>query len=418
MQRLAVLGLVCAAATARAEDRVELAHVPDLGVVEQAFPLDRHVPYEQRKRLGVTGSAALGIDAHGGAVASATAAAGQGTENVIAGLRSELIAGPDGIVRGRHRGLLELRSDWDDDLVGSLALSGRLDHGDARGLALPRLGVGRHTDADVALDGMVRIGSDKGDFQWVAIARGEAGITRWLDAPALDRANRRALTLGTGKTSFDGEIPRGSIDLIRGRVEHAQIRRPFVPAGAGSLDTEVRSVELGLGTHDLTFHIDHELLAVIAVDLGWTWLEADTSAGRLAESAFRMRLGTGIEWRDERSEFPLRRIGVGLGRVPTYTPDGQRLVSEWRLELDQGLETRRFVLGARGGVTFLSPIAGRGADTLVGYGAQLDAAIKLGAGIEAGAYNASTYQPRLAGDPWGSPRHWAIEAGVLARLRR
>jgi hypothetical protein len=184
------------------------------------------------------------------------------------------------------------------------------------------------------------------------------------------------------------------------------------------LDTEVRSVELGLGTHELTFHVDHELLAVIAVDLGWTWLEADTAAGRLADSAFRMRLGTALEWRDGRGEFPLRRTGFGLGRVPTYTPDGQRLVSEWRLEVDHGLETRRFVLGARGGVTFLSPLAGPTADTLVGYGAQLDAAIKLGGGIEVGAYHASTYQPRLAGDPWGSPRHWAIEAGVLARLRR
>jgi hypothetical protein len=418
MKRVAILGVVCAAATARAEDRVELAHVPDLAVVEHAFPLDRHVPYEHRKRLGVTGSAALGIDSQGDTVATATAAIGEGSENVIAGLRGELIVGPDGIVRGRHRGLLELRSDWDDDLVGSLALSGRLDHGAARGLALPRLGVGKSVDGDVALDGMVRIGSDKGDFQWVAIARGEVGGTRWLDAPGLDRASRRAVTLGTVKTSFAGEIPRGSIDLLRGRVEHVRIRRPLALAGTGSIESELRIVELGLGTHELTFHIDHELLAVIAVDLGWSWLEADTSAGRLAESAFRMRLGTGIEWRDERSEFPLRRIGIGLGRVPTYTPDGQRLVSEWRLELDQGIETRRFVLGARGGVTFLSPIAGPDADTLVGYGVQLDAAIKLGGGIEAGAYHASTYQPRLAGDPWGSPRHWAIEAGVLARFRR
>lgn len=418
MHRFASLALVCVtAATAHGEERLDLVHVPDLIVIESAFPLDRDVPYERRTKAGWRGSLALGLDHHGDAIGAATLGAGQGTENVIIGLRSEVIAGEHGIQRGRHRGLLELRSSWDDELVGSIALSTRVDHGQARGLAQPRLGVGRYTDGVVGLDSMVRIGKDKGDFQWVAIVRGDAGSTRWLDAPGLDRATRRSLTLGTGQTSFDGEIPRGSIDLVRARVEHARIRRPFAAAGTGSLDSEVRSVELGLGTHELTFHVDHELLAVIAVDLGWTWLEADSGDRALRDNAFRMRLATGVEWRGGRGS-PRRRIGFGLGRTPTYIPDAQRLVSEWRLELDQGIETRRYVLGARGGITWLTPVAGPSADTLLGYGAQLDAALKLGMGIEAGAYHTSSYQPRAPGDPWLSPRHWAIEAGLVARLRR
>jgi hypothetical protein len=418
MHRFASLALVCVtAATAHGEERLDLVHVPDLIVIESAFPLDRHIEHERRTKSGWHGSAALGVNHHGDATGAATLGAGQGTENVIAGVRSELSADEHGILRGRHRGLLELRSSWDDELVGSLALKTRVDHGLARGLAQPRLGVGRHTDGDVGLDSMVRIGKDKGDFQWVAIVRGDVSSTRWLDAPGLDRATRRSLTLGTGQTSFDGEIPRGSIDLLRARVEHARIHRPFAPAGAGSVDSEVRSVELGLGTHELTFHVDHELLAVIAIDLGWTWLEADSGDRTLHDNAFRMRLATGVEWRGGRGN-PRRRIGFGLGRTPTYTPDAQRLVSEWRLELDQGIETKRYVLGARGGITWLTPVAGPSADTLLGYGAQLDAALKLGLGIEAGAYHASSYEPRLAGDPWGSPRRWAIEAGLLARLRR
>ncbi|HEY5926367.1 MAG TPA: hypothetical protein VIV11_31995, partial [Kofleriaceae bacterium] len=392
MHRVALI--VCAAAaTAHADDRIDLVHAPEVRLLEPVFPLDRHISHARRTKTGTTGSLALGLDHHGEATGVATLGLGQYTENVIAAMRSELAGGADGLVRGRHRALVELRSDWDDELVGALAVKAGIDHGLARGLAAPRLGVGPHSDGNAAADGMVRIGSDKGDFHWVAIARADAGATRWLDAPGLDRATRKAISLGTGQTSFDGELPRGSVDLLRGRVEHTRIQRPFAPAGAGSLDTIVRAVELGIGMHDFTLHIDHELLAVIAVDLGWTWLEANTAGGTLRDNAFRMRLGAGIEWIDGRAGWPRRTIGFGLGRTPTHTPDGQRLVSEWRIEGEQRIETEHFVLGTRGGITWLTPIAGASAKTLLGYGVQLDAALKLGHGIEAGVYSATTYQP-------------------------
>jgi len=417
MHRFALVLVCAAAATARADERVDLVLAPDAVLVEHAFPLDRYIEYSRRAKLGAGGSLALGLDQDGNGTGVATVGAGQGTENVIAGVRSELVAGAGGIVRGRHRALLELRSSWDDELVGSIAVTGGVDHGLARGLVRPRLGVGNSSDANAAIDGMVRIGKDKGDFQWVAIARADGGETHWLDAPGVDRATRKAVTLGTGQTSFDGELPRGSIDLLRGRIEHTRIQRPFAPAGSGSLDTNVRAVELGLGTHDFTLHIDHELLAIIAVDFGWTWLEADTGGSTLRDNAFRMRLGTAVNWRDEKG-WPLRKISFGLGRTPTHTPDGQRLVSEWRIEGEQSIESKRFMLGTRGGITWLTPLAGRSAATLLGYALQLDAAVKLGGGFEAGVYHASTYAPRLAGDPWLSPRHWVIEAGALARYRR
>lgn len=450
MHRLAgfvtCVSVVCAAATARAEivrvpdepepepvvgrvpERVELLLAPDIVLVQPTFPLDRHVPYEQRTKTVWNGSVAIGVD-RAGAAGTATLGIGHATDNVIVGVRSELIGGaggddtPHGLLRGRHRALLELRSDWDDPLVGSIAVMGAVDHGLARGLAAPHLGVGRYTDANATVESMVQLAADKGDFDWVAIVRGEAGQTRWLDAPALDRATREAVTIGTGATSFDGELPRGSMDWLRGRVEHTQIRRPFAPASIGgataSLDAGVRSVELGIGTHDLTLHIDHELLAIIGVDLGWTWLEADTGTGRLADSAFRMKLATGLDWLSA-GRKGVRHVRFGVGRTPTYTPDGQRLVSEWRVETEQGVDTRHWALAARGGITWLTPLTPDvpGVNTLLGYAAQLDAAYRLGAGVEIGAYHASTYQPRVAGDPWASPRHWTSETGVLARLRR
>src|SRR6185503_4875365 len=122
MHRFAIGFVLCAAATARAEDRIDLVLAPDAVLVEHAFPLDADIEYERRAKTGAGGSLALGFDHHGAAAGVATFGAGQGTENVIIGLRSELIGGAGGIVRGRHRGLLELRSSWDDPLVGSLAM--------------------------------------------------------------------------------------------------------------------------------------------------------------------------------------------------------------------------------------------------------------------------------------------------------
>src|SRR5262245_56393580 len=131
MKRVAIWIVCAAAATARAEERVDLVLAPDARLVEYAFPLDAY-DYEHRSKAGAGGSLALGFARDGATAGAATFGAGQATDTMIVGLRSELVVG-DG-VRGRHRGLFELRSDWDDPLVGSIAMTVGVDHGRARGL--------------------------------------------------------------------------------------------------------------------------------------------------------------------------------------------------------------------------------------------------------------------------------------------
>ncbi len=420
--RSVCLVLVVITTVAHADERVDQAAIPDITIVEPAFPLDRFVPRDQRRSSAVGGSAGLGVGRHGDRplIGAATLTAGHRSDNLLLGTHGELVLvgrGP-AVERGRLRGLLELRSDWDAELAGILAVRGSAEHGQALLVAPARLGAGRRDHGEVVADGAVRIGSRKGDTVMIAMVRADASTTRWLAAPTLGRADRRGLGLGVGHTSFDGELPRGTIDLFRARVEHVRIERPFAAAGIGSLARAVRTVEVGLGTTDFTLHIDHELLAVIAVDLGWSWVEADTTGGPLADNAFRMRLGAALAWRDS-GDRQRRRIGFAIARTPTSTPDGQRLVGEWRLELATGIESSRFLLDARGTLSWLVPFTGTSeVDTLVRYGAQLEAFAKLGAGIELGVYHARAFEPPGAGDPWASARRWDAETGALARWRR
>jgi len=411
MHRLATIVVgVCVATEARGEDRVEL-QLPDLALLETVFHLDRYQERDSRSRSELRGSLGVGAG-NDGAEISATEAIGLRSERGLGAIRSEFATSGLGILRGRHRGLLEVR---DEPLGAVLALHGGLDYGQALGLAPASLGSGRRTTADGALDGAIRLGKDKGDFVWVGELHGDAGATYWADAP-VDHASRRALGLGLGQQSFDGEIPRGTIDVLRGRVSDVTIQRPLLAAGASSLDSHVRIVELGVGTNELTLHVDREVLAVIAVDLGWSWLESDRAGASSSTSAFRMRLGTAIETRDERDRGP-RRIGVGLSRTPTYSPDGQ-LASEWRFELDLGRETERWIVAGRGGISWLTPLDAAARPTSLRYASQLEAFLKATAGIEVGAYHAAAFEPPIAGDPWTTPRRWRIETGVLVRLRR
>ncbi|MDQ3300363.1 MAG: hypothetical protein M3619_27610 [Myxococcota bacterium] len=138
----------------------------------------------------------------------------------------------------------------------------------------------------------------------------------------------------------------------------------------------------------------------------------------LADNAFRMRLGAALAWRDKRDR-QRQRVGFAIARTPTSTPDAQRLVGEWRLELATGVESSRFLLDARGSLSWLVPFTGTAeVDTLVRYGAQLEGFAKLGAGIELGVYHARAFEPPVAGDPWASARRWGAETGALARWRR
>jgi hypothetical protein len=422
-------------AVAQADDRIDLPGIPDAQILEPAFHLDRGTDYSEREKHGVDGWIGLGGGRYHGidlAIANAAFAFGWRDDNFLVAGRGELAVGESiedsRLLRGRYRALAEARTDWDAELGAVVALTTSFEHGDGLGLSTTRLGAAStpRDNGDLVMTSLVRIGKRSGDFSWVASARAEVGGTRWYDTPQLDYANRKALGMGLGKAPLDGELPRGSIEVIRARVEHTEIHRPRIGgidvagAPAGMLDGEVREAQVGMGTTDMTLYIDHELLAVIAVDLGWSWLEADTANGTIADNAFRMRLGTDLEWRDE-TDKARRRVGFALVRTPTATADGQRLAGEWRIEGISVLETRRFVLDGRGGISWLhlfeaAPDAAP-APMLVRYGAQLEALVKLGGGIEAGAYHANAYEPRQAGDPWASARIWVTETGFLARWR-
>ncbi|HEU0031950.1 MAG TPA: hypothetical protein VFQ53_15060 [Kofleriaceae bacterium] len=428
------LGLVAACASAAAADvpRVATPRTPDLRIFDALWPLDREYGEDH---VRVAGSVAIGAGRHRdepGGTAAASLAVGRESDNLLVAWRSD-VAGwstrdGSGIERGRHRGIAYAHTAGGALVLG---LDGTLAHGDAPGLAPAHLGPGRRITADAIGEAQLMFDPDDDDGFAFAI-RPEAGRTRWLapDAPAT--ADRAALTLAFGPAPGDGELPHGMGDLVHARVEHTSIEPRTSPVAAiVARRAEVRTVEVGLGAHDITLHIDRELAAVIAADLGWAWLEADTVDGTRADNLFRMRLSTAIRWRAKdpdrwstryragrASEFPLRELGIAIARTPEHAPDGRRLLSDWRLELAGALHTRQLGIAARGGISWLSQLAGPDPEPPLSlrYGSQLDAYVVVGGGFELGAYHAMVFEPATS-DPFAGPRRWAIESGVIARWR-
>jgi hypothetical protein len=175
---------------------------------------------------------------------------------------------------------------------------------------------------------------------------------------------------------------------------------------------------VSVGATGLTFYVDHETLAIMDANVGGSWLESDTGAGTIHTSAFRMRFATAVKWKPDKDNIA-RNIGFNFAREPTTSPDGTRILADWRLEMASGVETDDYRMEARGGVSWLEPFVGGLAEdkTLVRYGLELEAFYKIYNGIEAGIYHASSFEPRVTGDPWATPRRWAIETGAMVRLR-
>ncbi|MFN0246971.1 MAG: hypothetical protein ACKV2T_08675 [Kofleriaceae bacterium] len=422
MHRVLLLGSCLCTGVASADIRLDTEPVPELFALEAAFHLDRGQYWGSRTKSGIVGSIGAGygrFDEDDTGTLVGAIAAGKYTETWLALASSELVMANEQIWRGHHVGLVGLHSKEDsaDGLGGRVTLETTLDHGEARGLAPVRLGQGRYRNGDVGGEALLHLGDDD-DMVFVAQLFGELGTTRW-DSPLLDHANRGSIGLGIGLTPADGELPRGSVDLLRGRVEHVTIRRPIVAARATAPlgDTSVRVVELGLGAHEMTLHIDRELLAVIEGDLGWSWIEADASMGRIDDNMFRMKLATALKWRTDRSR-QARRLGIGVAREPGYTPDGQRLVVDWRTDLTYGVDTPVYALKASGGLSWIKTVAGGWMPSLPRYGTSVELFFKIALGFEGGGYFATSYENQLAGDPWAAARAWNTETGLLLRWRR
>jgi hypothetical protein len=402
--------------------RLDFGSLPALGHLELAMPLDRYTSSE-RERFAMHGSVGLGAGRLGdrrGAASQFVGAFGWRDRHFLIGGRSEVTALDDSIVRGHHAVVMHadnLSSDGDTNRAGTLDLVGTVDHGESRGLAPVQLGRGRRDSADLRAEGQLVFDQSDG---WALGVRGELGATQWDDAP-LGAARRRAIGVSFGMPGNDGEIPRGTLDLLRGRFEETAIAQRTTAALGGSTGPSaatVRMSEAAIGAHEFTLHVDREMMGIVTANVGWAWIESD-GARNLSADMFRMQLATHLKWWSERRDGP-RRLGLSVAREPGFTPDGQRLVGDWRVQVGTGFENTRGRFDARGALSWLTPIAGGDATantgTITRYGMQLDAALKLGGGLELAAYHAQWYEPSGLVDPWSSGRAWSIESGAMLRL--
>jgi hypothetical protein len=404
--------------------RLDFGSLPELGALEMALPLDRDSRLE-RDRVAMYGAVGVGYGRTGdrsGTASQLVAALGWKDRKFIVGARSELTAFDDAVARGHHTLLVHVdnfRDDMDGPRAG-LDITGAIDHGEARGLAPVQLGTGVRESAEVKAEGHIAVSKGR-DANWVLGLRGELGGTQWHDA-TVATASRRAVGVSYGATPGDGELPRGTFDVLRGRIEDTTIATSQAVALGGSVGplshATIRTSTVSVGLHDFTLHIDRELMGVVDMNLGWAWMESDTDRA-LGTDMFRMKLATHLKWWTEGCHDGPRRLGIAIAREPGFTADGRRLVGDWRAQVATGFENTRGRFDVRGGISWLTPVTGGATtdDTIVRYGAQLDAALRLGGNLELAAYHASWFEPR-AMDPWAAGRQWSLEAGVLLRLAK
>ncbi len=419
----AALGVALVPGGARAQDRIELAHVPDVLLLEPVLKLDSVTDPSRRSSSDIGGALAMASDLHGRQAGSGWLALGTRAGPVIAAVRGDLAASPHGL-RGRHAALIEARTaNHDKGLGGVVTLRGRLDHGERPGLTPVHLGPLPGASAMTEVDGALQVGVDDLAFALVTTVHAGIGRDRWEAGP-VDRADRvtGGLGLGLAPTATNR---RGVIDVVRVRVEHATrmargagatAARPG-PSGSVVGETKSRAVEIGLGTTELSFYSDRTSHAVFTTDVGWTWLELDTPEGRLADNALRVELGAAVRWRID-GDDAVRQFGLAAARTPTHSADGRRLVGDWRAELLAHVDHWRFVVGGRGGVSWL---VAHGNDVpgpvVIRYGGQLEGFVKLVHGLEVGLQHASWFEPRASHDPWAAARSWTIETSAVARWR-
>lgn len=417
MRRLATLLLVPGLATA--DIRLELA-MPELRQLEPVYHLDRGS--SKRSSDGIAASLGVGVggdDGERGLVGEGTLRAGMRSRQFALAGSSDVAIAANELVRGRHAGWLELRSDDRSvdamSLVGTVAAS--LEHGEARGLQPVSIGPGEREHAAASSTVVIGLGHDKDDFVLGALVAADGSFTHWRDAPLLDRAQRGAFGLGLVMAPFDGELPHGRMDILRARVEHATITHDVWAAGGPVRDTQVRTIEVMTGLHELTGWIDHALLFAVTAQVGGVWIDSDRAGGAIQNTFFKMQLGTHLKWRTRKRG--LRELGFAWAREPGPTPDGRHHVTDWRLELAAAAEDARLALSVRGGISWVSHASGGDSDpdTVKRYGSQVDAFVKLGMGVEVGGYHVMTYEPRVAGDPWSAPRQFVTELGLMARWR-
>ncbi|HTL38018.1 MAG TPA: hypothetical protein VL326_33030 [Kofleriaceae bacterium] len=439
-------------ARARADERLDL-QLPDLPLWETAFHLDRDTPYDERTQHGVNEwisagatraddggtydpqTGRTGSDARAAFGGSAGIAMGRQGEQLIGLWRSELYGLSGRGLRGRHRGLLEGRTRYSDDLGLDVTIAGSFEHGDARGLGPVRLGPSERATGDLSSESYVRIGSKKGDFKLVALLGAGFGGTAWeaTNAPTLDHEAHHDTTVAFAAAPSDGELPHGRIDIVRVRVEGQTVTfrpnaipiDPSKPMGPGNGAADVRTIDVMVGAANLTFNIDHELFCILDMAMGGSWIESESAAAdihgsvpTIHDSVFKMRMASAVKWKPSNDDAT-RGIGINISRGGTTSPDASRILGEWRLELANSMDTKDFVVEARGGVSWLRPFVGGTMEdrNIVRYGLELEAFMKVYGGVEAGIYHASSFEPRVTGDPWATPRRWAVESGALVRMR-
>lgn len=414
---------------AHSQDQVELSTIPLLDVYELTEPQrawwkqrrDRE-PAGFRLRLGAgTGqregnstsfgiaSLTLGVKVPGLSLAA--------TSSVSADRGA--LSGSENRLRGYHRALAIKRiGDSGNERDAQLALEAWMRHSGPRRFRLdaPRFGSAPMQTHGASLTARLRLMHHSNFGLSLPIKYSTENIS-WSQLTAFSTIH--ALSTGLGfAPSRSGDV-RGTIDALRGRVEHRRYggsvaaRKAYGTTGP---QHSFRKASVGIGTTDYVFREGSYTLLSATAHLGWSWLELQHGAMTSHNRSLDLFMAGHMRWgRPEHQS----RLGLALARTPSATADGSSMLLNSRIELTGNVEQEQFDIGVRAGLSRLRPLAsGKESPTpVLVYGTRVDAYYKLPANLKVGVYLTTSLEPAATGlNPWDKPRVWLTESGVLLRI--
>jgi hypothetical protein len=419
----ALVLLLAASTPAAAQQRLVMDDVPDTALFD-ATSADGRLRAELTAGTEAHGSLTDDDGRSGAVAATAELHAGfQPAANRKLFLRSSLLVpstGDGGFeASGRHRllGLYGFGAADPGDVFADLQLDQRLDHGpEPLPGSRPDLGPAPFVDNDIEVASWAGRLQERGGNGhlgkggYLVVRRRDVHYDG-VDTPV--RALRTTeLTAGFGVRGYHREVMSGA----RNMLWVTRSRTSLEPGAAALKETptslDIDRTDVAIGAREIVFHIGtaDRLQIGLSQGIGWSWLRTDD--GRDANMLTIDDVAT-MRARDA-------SLAVGFSRRPAITPDGGRLVADWRITAMVGALSRKNNVGgtAQFVANILDDLHADGNATRYHFHNELYTVLKDAGSATLGVYHLASLAPLRGNtdwDPWSAGKRWNNELGMFLR---
>lgn len=240
-----------------------------------------------------------------------------------------------------------------------------------------------------------KVGSkDIGQAAFAAVRRRD--VHYFADSAPIDGASTIEVTAGFGVRPYHAMVLSGSRNVL-------WASRARTTIGEATIDR----TEVWLGGKDLVLRIGDDLVVGLTQAVGWSRTNAGGGRG-----ASMLAIEDVASVRSRRASASL-----GFSRRPSLTPDGARLIADWRATAMVEAVSRTGVGGSVRVVANILDDLESDVDNARRYFFHHELFADVGGDTRVGLYHLARLAPprNTAWDPWDSDRRWSNDIGLFVR---